>query len=141
VKLLFDENLSRRLVTHLADAFPDSSHVTAVGLEHATDREVWEYARSHGFVLVSKDSDFNDLAFVNGPPPKVIWLRVGNTPTNDIAQLLAAAADTITAFIDDEHDAVLTLRAPPHRPTSTPDDPDSKRPPTPAVGRTERTTA
>jgi predicted nuclease of predicted toxin-antitoxin system len=70
--------LSRRLVTHLADAFPGSSHVTAAALEQATDREVWEYAGTHGFVLVSKDSDFNDLAFVHGPPPKVIWLRVGN---------------------------------------------------------------
>jgi predicted nuclease of predicted toxin-antitoxin system len=121
VKLLFDENLSRRLVNHLADAFPETSHVTAAGLERATDREVWEYAGNNGFVLVSKDSDFNDLAFVNGPPPKVIWLRVGNAPTNDIAELLAAAADTITTFVDDDHDAVLTLRV-----TAEPSDIDAQ---------------
>jgi predicted nuclease of predicted toxin-antitoxin system len=60
VKLLFDENLSRHLITRLAAVFPDSAHVAGVGLEHTTDREVWQYARDHDFVLVSKDSDFND---------------------------------------------------------------------------------
>jgi predicted nuclease of predicted toxin-antitoxin system len=121
VKLLFDENLSRRLVTYLVSAYPDSSHVTAAGVEQATDREVWEYAGNHGFVPVSKDSDFNDLAFVNGPPPKVIWLRVGNAPTNDIAELLATATDTITTFVNDDHDVVLTLRA-----TAEPSDIDAR---------------
>ena len=113
MKLLFDQNLSRRLVTRLADTFPDSTHVTAVGLERATDRDVWSYAGRHGYTLVSKDSDFNDLAFVHGPPPKVIWLRIGNAATSTIAELFDAATDTITAFINDEHDAVLTLRATP----------------------------
>jgi predicted nuclease of predicted toxin-antitoxin system len=81
VKLLFDENLSRHLVTRLASTFPDSAHVTVVGLQQATDREVWEYARGHDLAVVSKDSDFNDLAFIHGPPPKVIWLRVANAST------------------------------------------------------------
>jgi predicted nuclease of predicted toxin-antitoxin system len=111
VKLLFDENLSRRLVTRLAGAFPDSAHVAQVGLERPTDHQVWEYAGRHGYVLVSKDSDFNDLAFVRGPPPKVIWLRIGNASTDAIAELLAAATDTVSAFIADEQDAVLTLRS------------------------------
>jgi predicted nuclease of predicted toxin-antitoxin system len=76
---------------------------------------VWEYAGRHDYVLVSKDSDFNDLAFVHGPPPKVIWLRIGNASTDAIAEQLVGAADTISAFIAVEHDVVLTLR-----PTSTP---------------------
>ena len=110
MKLLFDENLSRHLVTRLAGAFPDSAHVTAVGLQRATDREVWEYAREHDFVVVSKDSDFNDLAFIHGPPPKVIWLRVGNTSTDQIGELLAAANPVVSAFDAHEQDAVLVLR-------------------------------
>jgi predicted nuclease of predicted toxin-antitoxin system len=118
VKLLLDENLSRRLVTRLADTFPGSSHVSAAGLEQSTDRQVWEYAGRHDYVLVSKDSDFNDLAFIHGPPPKVIWLRIGNASTDAIAVLLVAAADTISAFLADEHDAVLTIRPTP-RPSDT----------------------
>jgi predicted nuclease of predicted toxin-antitoxin system len=76
VKLLFDQNLSRLLVGRFAEEFPDSRHVTEVGLDRATDREVWEFARAGGYVIVSKDSDFRQLAFLFGPPPKVVWLRV-----------------------------------------------------------------
>jgi predicted nuclease of predicted toxin-antitoxin system len=72
VKLLLDDNLSRHLVTRLAEPFPRTTRVTAVGLDQATDRAVSEYARSYDFVIVSKDSDFNDLAFLHGPPPNVI---------------------------------------------------------------------
>lgn len=111
MKLLFDENLSRRLITRLADTFPDSAHITDAGLERASDRDVWEYARRHDYVLVSKDSDFNDLAFVHGAPPKVIWLRVGNASTNAIADLLTSGTDTIAAFTSDDQDVVLTFRS------------------------------
>ena len=68
MKLLFDQNLSRKLVDQLQHEFPDSIHVTAVGLDAATDRELWQFAREHGFAIVSKDSDFRQLAFLYGPP-------------------------------------------------------------------------
>ena len=58
MKLLFDQNLSPRLPRLLADLYPDSVHVRAIGLREATDSEIWEYAKQHGFVIVSKDSDF-----------------------------------------------------------------------------------
>ena len=109
MRLLFDENISRRLVNELADLFPGSTHVTAVGLEQTADRHVWQFAGDHGFVIVSKDSDFNDLAFMHGPPPKVVWLRLGNATTDDIAAVLTAAADNIDAFASNDTDAVLVL--------------------------------
>lgn len=61
MKLLFDENLAPSLVLGLADVFPQSEHVAKIGLDASTDREVWEYAREHGYTLVSKDSDFHEL--------------------------------------------------------------------------------
>lgn len=66
MKLLFDQNLSRSLVGHLRDAFPDSRHATALGLDTATDREIWDYARENGYLIVSEDSDFRQLAFLYG---------------------------------------------------------------------------
>ena len=57
MKLLFDQNLSHKLVRLLADLFPDSLHVREVGLNAAGDPLVWDYAKAHGFVIVSKDSD------------------------------------------------------------------------------------
>ena len=67
MKLLVDQNLSRNLVGRLRDYFPDSAHVTTLGLETATDKDVWDHAGEHGYTIVSKDSDFRQLAFLHGP--------------------------------------------------------------------------
>jgi predicted nuclease of predicted toxin-antitoxin system len=69
VKLLFDENLSRKLVSRLADLYPGSVHVAEAGLVESPDREVWEYAKANVFLIVSTDSDFYELATTIGPPP------------------------------------------------------------------------
>jgi predicted nuclease of predicted toxin-antitoxin system len=111
VKLLFDQNLSRHLVGQLAREFPDSRHVTEVGLDTATDREIWDFAGGHGFVIVSKDSDFRQLAFLLGPPPKAIWLRLGNASTLDIFDVLRSHQHAIHHFDDSEEEALLVLPA------------------------------
>jgi len=72
VKLLLDENLSGRLVARLSRAYPGTQHVEAVGLRGKTDREVWDYAAAHDFVIASKDNDFRQLSFLYGAPPKVL---------------------------------------------------------------------
>jgi predicted nuclease of predicted toxin-antitoxin system len=66
MKLLFDQNLSPRLVTRLADLFPDSDHVYPLGLDQALDIEVWNYARDNDFILVSKDADFGEMSLLHG---------------------------------------------------------------------------
>lgn len=76
MKLLFDQNLSPRLVNSLADLYPDSNHVASLGLGSATDQVVWNHAQLNDFVIVTKDADFNELSVVFGFPPKVIWLLV-----------------------------------------------------------------
>jgi len=63
VKLLFDQNLSFRLVSNLSDWFPGSVHVKEVGLASASDTKIWNYAKQHGFVIVSKDTDFHQRSF------------------------------------------------------------------------------
>ncbi len=109
MKLLLDQNLSRFLVGSLSEPFPGSAHVTALGLDTATDREVWQFAREHDYVLVSKDADFTDLAFVHGPPPKVVWLRIGNASTTEVRNVLMRAADAVAAFVENDQDSVLVL--------------------------------
>ena len=84
MKLLFDENLSPRLVERLADVYPESQHVSGVELGAALDSAVWEYAKAHGFAIVSKDSDFAERSVLESGPPKVIWIRLGNCSTSEI---------------------------------------------------------
>jgi predicted nuclease of predicted toxin-antitoxin system len=83
--------------------------VHRLGLQHAEDRAIWDFARVNGFTLVTQDSDFADLAAVLGPPPQVIWLRCGNQPTATIAALLVAHLATIRAFGRDKEAACLEL--------------------------------
>lgn len=83
-KLLFDQNLSPRLIKRLEAEYRDSVHVSQVGLDRASDREVWDYARIHDFIIVTKDSDFSDLSVMQSFPPKIIWLRLGNCTTGEI---------------------------------------------------------
>ena len=109
MKLLFDQNLSRRLVTILAAEFPDSAHVGTRDLDTATDREIWDHAAEHDYVIASKDSDFRQLAFLHGPPPKALWLRVGNASTTTIADLLRTHLDDIETFGRSEAEALLVL--------------------------------
>jgi predicted nuclease of predicted toxin-antitoxin system len=85
---MLDENLSDRIVSQIEDLFPGSAHVKAVGLREADDAVVWEWAKQNGFTIVSKDTDFHQRAIVFGHPPKFIWLRVGNSETRLITDLL-----------------------------------------------------
>jgi predicted nuclease of predicted toxin-antitoxin system len=109
VKLLFDENLSPRLVRLLAVVYPGSVHVRDVGLKGHVDDGLWQYARYSGLVIVSKDTDFRERSYVEGFPPKVIWLDVGNAGTQAVAQLLTAEHDRANQFEADHEASMLIL--------------------------------
>jgi predicted nuclease of predicted toxin-antitoxin system len=109
MKLLFDHNLSPRLVQRLADIYSDTNHVALVGLERASDADVWAYALTHGYIIVTKDSDFNDMSVVRGFPPKVIWLQIGNSSTRDIEARLRVSHSVIDHFADDKTFGMLVI--------------------------------
>ena len=111
MKLLFDENLSPALPRRLASEYPGSVHLREVGLRGAPDRELWNHARLHGFTIVSKDTDFRERSFLEGFPPKVIWLDVGNAGTDTIALLLESERDRVRRFGSAEDASLLILSA------------------------------
>jgi predicted nuclease of predicted toxin-antitoxin system len=98
VRLLFDEQLSEELVQMLGDVFPNSLHIRLIDAGGAADSTVWQLAREHECVLVTKDEDFHRLSVLRGAPPKVVWLRLGNCATEDIARLLRDRAEDIRRF-------------------------------------------
>jgi predicted nuclease of predicted toxin-antitoxin system len=109
MRLLFDQNLSHRLVALLAAEFPGSQHVRDAGLARGSDPAVWAYAAAQGLVIVSKDSDFQARALLMGPPPKVVWLRLGNCSTDAVASLLRASKADLQAFGADAAASILAL--------------------------------
>ena len=108
-KLLFDQNLSPKLITQLADLYQNSNHLDLLGLGTADDVIVWEYAKRNGFVVVTKDADFADLSVLRGFPPKLIWIRRGNCSTNDIADILRNHKEDIEELVTNSTLGILTL--------------------------------
>ncbi len=109
MKLLFDQNLSHRLVNALLDIYPVCQHVRNLGLEAAPDTLVWNFARENGFTITSKDADFHQRSLVLGFPPKVVWLKLGNCSTGAIEQLLRSHLGDVKAFEADETATFLIL--------------------------------
>ncbi len=109
MKLLFDENLSRKLIPRLSDLYPASAHVVALGLSESPDQAIWQFAKTEGFMVVTTDADFYEMAMTSGPPPKVVWLRRWAQPTNDAKLVLRREAIRIAHFANDPELAVLVL--------------------------------
>jgi len=103
MKLLFDENLSPKLVQLLHDLFPESIHVRDVGLKASDDLVVRKYAQDNFLIICSKDSDLHQRSLLLGFPPKVVWVRLGNCSTADVEKLLRVHFATIEAFVADDY--------------------------------------
>jgi predicted nuclease of predicted toxin-antitoxin system len=108
MKILFDQNISNRIVAKLSATMPDSTHIKSVGLTDASDYEIFMYAREQGYdVVVSRDDDLIKLVNQFGHPPKIIHLRTGNANTNSLAAILNKHKDAIIEFITDTNQSIL----------------------------------
>jgi len=109
MRLLFDEQLSEQVCRQLQDIFPESTHVRSLGAGGASDTVIWELAREHGCVLVTKDDDFPRLSVLRGAPPLVVWLRLGNCTTEDVTRFLREHRTDIEAFCAQDEATILAL--------------------------------
>ena len=110
MKLLVDENLPPRLASDLADLFPESAHVSSIGLDSTGDSVIWEHAKTHGFAFLTKDKDFANLSIARGAPPKVILLQTGNCSAAQVIQMVRKNAVRFTDFETDTQRSLLVLR-------------------------------
>ncbi|OGK26244.1 hypothetical protein A2954_03505 [Candidatus Roizmanbacteria bacterium RIFCSPLOWO2_01_FULL_37_12] len=102
MKLLFDQNISRKLVKDLRDIYPGSKHVYTLNLYQKDDEEIWAFAKDYNFIIVTQDSDFYERSLLYGFPPKIIWLRTGNISTNNIKKILRDWLQNIIFFAKDK---------------------------------------
>lgn len=100
MKLLLDQNISYRLVKSVEQSFPGTQQVRRLGLENNSDKAIWEYARKEGFTIVTFDADFYDLSLLLGHPPKLIWIRSGNTTTSHLVEMFREKSVQIKLFIE-----------------------------------------
>jgi predicted nuclease of predicted toxin-antitoxin system len=109
VKLLLDENLSKRIAREISDLFSVVSHVSELGLSRADDTRIWDKARDEALCIVSKDSDFLQRSVLFGAPPKVLFLKLGNCPTTQVVSVLRRNWEIIHAFCGDADSSLLIL--------------------------------
>ena len=108
MKLLLDENLSRRLTRKLANRC-EVKHVFDLGLREGRDRDIWSLALNEGWIVVTKDADFVNLSTLLGGPPKVIRLAVGNCSNEELIELFDSRWGTIEDFSVSASEALLVL--------------------------------
>ena len=109
MKLVFDNNLSHKLVVRLEDIFPGSTHVMVEQLDEADDQTIWAFALEHGFAILSKDSDYSDLSVIRGSPPKVIWLQIGNCRVEDVEKIIRENIQAVSDFLNDPNSDLLSI--------------------------------
>lgn len=109
MKLLLDQNISWKLTEKLQDQFPGITHVKTLLSTAASDHDIWSFAKDNNFAIVTKDDDFEQRSVLEGQPPKVIWIRLGNCRTREIESLLIYSEKIINAFLDDPEKALLPL--------------------------------
>jgi predicted nuclease of predicted toxin-antitoxin system len=109
MKLLFDENISYRIISLIKNHFPDSLHVSSIRKERFTDLDIWSYAKENDFDIVTYDADFFEWQLLRGYPPKIIWLRFGNSKTEIIADELIKSVNKIREFISEKDIGLLEL--------------------------------
>jgi predicted nuclease of predicted toxin-antitoxin system len=109
MRLLFDQNLSHRLLAALDDLFPASLHVRLLGMAEADDITIWNYAEAHNLVILTQDSDYAEWNKLRGAPPKIVWLRSGNASVNEIHTKIRNAVDLIRTLDSDPSVEVVEI--------------------------------
>ncbi|MCB0836806.1 MAG: DUF5615 family PIN-like protein [Bacteroidetes bacterium] len=108
MKLLFDENISHRIIPLLENDFSEIKHVKSIeGINR--DLDIWEYAKNHDYTIITFDEDFFEWQLIRGYPPKIVWLRCGNTPTKLLAGKLIAEKANIQQLILDKNLGILEV--------------------------------
>ena len=108
LRLISDENISWRLKKLLPDWEILPSNEIKTG-KRLTDLMIWQFAKKNNYTILTFDEDFSELQNLYFFPPKIIWLRIGNASTVEIADVLVKLKYEIEKFIQDEELGVYEI--------------------------------
>jgi predicted nuclease of predicted toxin-antitoxin system len=109
MKLLIDENISHRILKLIDKHFPHSIHVSSVRKSRFSDLDIWLFAKENDYIVLTYDADFYEWQLIRGYPPKIIWLRFGNSKTEIIADKLINNIGQIQKFIKNNDVGLLEV--------------------------------
>jgi predicted nuclease of predicted toxin-antitoxin system len=85
-------NLTPKWIAFLESAGYEVIHWSSVGPDHATDREIMQWARKNRRIVLTSDLDFGAaLATFGEKGPSVVQLRTSSTLPDQIGQLVLSA--------------------------------------------------
>jgi len=93
-----------------SDIFPDSKHVKDLQLENEDDLKIWEFAKTHDFVIATKDADFIDIINLKGHPPYLIWVRTDNVKAKNIEKVIRDNAIRILNSLEAQKMGVIQIK-------------------------------
>src|SRR5437667_1223121 len=101
MKLWLDAQLSPEMASWIAKQFAiEAVPVRDVGLRDASDVQIFEAAKQADVVLLTKDSDFSHLIERLGSPPRIIWLRCGNTSNERLREIFQRTLHNALALLE-----------------------------------------
>ena len=100
MRFLVDTQLPAGVVRFLQAQGHLAEHVLDLGLGQSKDNVLWEYARTHGAIIITKDEDFSDWIARGKAGPAVVWLRVGNCTNTTLLTWLKSLWPQIMARLD-----------------------------------------
>jgi predicted nuclease of predicted toxin-antitoxin system len=108
MRVLVDMNLSPQLVKELSSRGIAARHWSSIGPHDAPDRELFDWARNHDYVVLTHDLDFGELlAATAARGPSVIQIRTQDVTPKALGLYLA---DVLDQFHDDlDRGALLTV--------------------------------
>jgi predicted nuclease of predicted toxin-antitoxin system len=110
IRFLIDENISESILPNLHADYAGSMHVRVVLQSGATDREIFEHAKSHGLVILTRDEDFDGLALLRDDGPKIVRIAEHNPTSSVITSILNDSRNLIRSFVKHPQEVVLILR-------------------------------
>jgi predicted nuclease of predicted toxin-antitoxin system len=99
-RFVIDAQLPPGLAARLRERGHTADHVNRIGLGGTGDLAIWDYARRHHAVLITKDEDFVALAQRDQSGPQVVWLRIGNISNDALWAAMSVAWDEIIGSIE-----------------------------------------
>lgn len=95
-----DSHLSPRIAEWIQETLGlEAVALRELGLRDADDTEIFSRAREADIIILTKDKDFADMVICIGSPPRVIWLRCGNTSESRLKELLLLYLRDALGFI------------------------------------------
>ena len=107
-KFIIDTQLPPVLAKHIRTKNYNAIHTTYYEKGHLlSDNKITEIAIAENLVIITKDNDFLDNYLLNGSPPKVILLQVGNISNKELIKLVDDSFEKIIKYLNAEIELLI----------------------------------